>query len=296
MAPTLVYLAGFTAALFWGIAPVLSKRGFTYGGNPFLVTSIIVTTSVILFWSLLAASQGVTDVLPDISPAGYGIFLLAGFVGTAVGRINNYAGIDHVGTSINSAVIATQPVFATILAFLFLGEQVTIVQVAGIFAVVGGVVMLTFSRGGDVGGWRPRELLFPLAAAFAYATGSVIRRFGLQTTPALPLEAVALNETAALMGVVGYTVGAGYFRPDSIAARGYVYFVGAGLASATGLLAFFIGLNNGRVAIVTTLVATSTLFATVFSYLGLGDLEEVTRGIVAGAILVVVGVGVIVLG
>jgi DME family drug/metabolite transporter len=296
MAPPLVYFAGFTAALCWGIAPVLSKRGFSYGGNSFLVTSIIIVTSVTLFWSLLVLKQGLMDVLPDISPVGYGIFLLAGFVGTAVGRINNYAGIDHVGASVNSAVIATQPVFATILALLFLGEQVTVVQVAGIFAVVGGVVVLTFSRGGDVGGWRPRELLFPLAAALAYSTGSVIRRFGLQTTPTLPLEAVALNETAALLGVLGYTVAAGYLRPDSIAPRGYVYFVGAGLASATGLLAFFIGLDNGRVAIVTTLVATSTLFATVFSYFGLGDLEEVTRGIVAGAIFVVAGVAVIVLG
>jgi drug/metabolite transporter (DMT)-like permease len=77
----------------------------------------------------------------------------------------------------------------------------------------------------------------------------------------------------------------------SIPLRGYACFIGAGVLSGSGLLLFFTGLDNGRVAIVTTLVATATLFATAFSYVGLGGIERITRGIVAGVVLVVFGVG-----
>jgi drug/metabolite transporter (DMT)-like permease len=291
----IAYLAALGAAFFWGLAPVSSKRGFAHGGDPISVAIVVVATSVAIFWGGLAVTQGPRALAPDLSPLGYGIFLFGGLVGTAVGRIGNYEGIDRVGASINSAVIASNPLFATILALAFLGEAVSIVQAAGIVVVVVGLVLLTFSKGGDVTGWRFSELCFPLLAAIAYGTASVIRRFGLTTTPARPLEAVALNETAALFGLAVFALWSGRHGLRSIPLQGYAYFLGAGVLSGTGLLLFFTGLDNGRVAIVTTLVATATLFATTFSYVGLDGIERITRGIVAGVALVVVGVGVITL-
>jgi drug/metabolite transporter (DMT)-like permease len=291
----IAYLAALGAAFFWGLAPVSSKRGFAHGDDPVSIAIIVIATSVAIFWGGLALTQGPADLAPGLSVFGYGIFLFGGLVGTAVGRIGNYEGIDRVGASVNSAAIVSNPLFATILALAFLGEAVSIGQAAGIVVVVGGLVLLTFSKGGDVGGWRPYELLFPLLAAIAYGTASVIRRFGLTTTPARSLEAVALNETAALFGLWVFALWSGRHGLRSIPLRGYAYFLGAGVLSGTGLLLFFTGLDNGRVAIVTTLVATSTLFATAFSYIGLGGIERVTRGIVAGVALVVLGVGVITL-
>jgi drug/metabolite transporter (DMT)-like permease len=291
----IAYLAALGAALFWGLAPVSSKRGFAHGGDPVSVAIIVIATSAGIFWGGLALTQGPTALAPDLSAFGYGIFLFGGLIGTAVGRIGNYEGIDRVGASVNSAVIASNPLFATTLALAFLGEAVSIVQAVGVVVVVGGLVLLTFSKGGDVAGWQPHELLFPLLAALAYGTASVIRRFGLTTTPARPLEAVALNETAALFGLGVFAFWSGRHGLTSIPLRGYAYFLGAGVLSGTGLLLFFTGLDNGRVAIVTTLVATSTLFATAFSYVGLGGIERITREIVAGVALVVVGVGVITL-
>ena len=57
------------------------------------------------------------------------------------------------------------------------------------------------------------------------------------------------------------------------------------------LLAFFtaFSLEAGRVAVVDSLAATAPLFTAIFSAVLLRDVERVTRGVVFGAVLVVIG-------
>lgn len=284
------YVAGLLAATFWGVTPVITKRGYAYGGRPMEVTAIVLSTGAILLWAVVLATQGIVGFAGEMDPAGYAIFLAGGLVGTAFGRIMNYTGIDRVGASVNSAVVATNPLFATVLALLFLGELVSLIQAAGVVVVVLGLAFLTTSKGGDLTGWRPRDLTFPLLAALAYGSGGVIRRYGLTTTPATAIEGAALNETAALLGILAFFV----LRRDRtiprVPRRAVAYFVATGVFVALGILMMFVGLEFGRVSIVVTLAATSSLFAIFLSTVFLGDLEKVTRGTVVGAMLVVLGI------
>ncbi|MGM0592294.1 MAG: DMT family transporter [Halobacteriota archaeon] len=291
----IAYVAGLLAALFWGTSPVMSKRGLSYGGGPMLVTFIVVGTGFVMLWVSVILLQGVDNFAPDLTLYGYGVFLVGGIVGTVLGRISNYTGISRVGASVNSSVVATNPLFATVLALVFLGEYITLLQAAGIVIVVTGLTVLTASKGGDLTGWKRSDLLFPLFAAFAFGAGNVIRRFGLTVTSAQPIEGLALNETAAFFGIVCFLIARREPFFERLPIRAYGYFVATGVLSVLGLLMLFIGLKNGRVAIVTTLSGTSTLFATLFSYLLLGDLERVTRGVAAGATLVVAGISIITL-
>lgn len=284
------YAAGLAAAVLWGASPVVSKRGLSYGGNPWVVTVIVVSSGFALLWSLLLIQHGPGAFAPVLTPRGYAIFLGGGIVGTALGRITNYTGIDRVGASMNSAVVATNPLWATILAFFFLGEAITFVQAAGIVLVVVGLVALTLSKGGDLGGWTRGDLVFPLIAAIAFGSGGVIRRFGLTTTGATPIEGAALNELAAFGVLVGFVLVWKRSELERLSLRALGYFVATGLLSGLGLVMLFTGLETGRVAIVSTLVGTSSLFATAFSWAFLGDLERVTRGLVGGVLLVVAGV------
>lgn len=284
-----VVLAALLAAMFWGMEPVLSKRGFVHGADTLYFGLLVVATGAVTFWGvLLATGSGIS-----ISPSGIVIFAVGGLIGTALGRVTNLVGVDRVGASINSAIVATNPVIATVLAFFFLGESITLIQAGGVIVVVTGLIRLTIARGGDLGGWQPRELVFPLAAAAAFGAGNVIRRFGLVVTSADPMQAIAVNESAALVMLVAYAVAIRDTGIPPLPARAYGFFIASGLASALGLLMLFVALQSGRVAIVTTLSGTSTLFATALSAFVLRDLERVSRGIVVGAALVVVGVGLI---
>ena len=72
----------------------------------------------------------------------------------------------------------------------------------------------------------------------------------------------------------------------------------SGCLTAIALLSLFaaLALLAGRVAIVESLASTAPLFTTVFAYFLLRDLERVTSGVVAGALLVVIGAALVTLG
>jgi drug/metabolite transporter (DMT)-like permease len=286
----LVYVLALVPAVLWGLSPILSKRGMEGGGSSLQASLTVVAVDSALYWLALFVRQGL-DVFASVTLAAGALFLAAGLVGTALGRLAVFVGVDRVGASVNSAAISTRPLFASILAVALLGEAVTPVTVLGIVVLVGGLVALALSRGGDVSGWQPRDLLFPLAAAVAFAVGNVARKFGLDTFGDVTvLEAVALNEVGALVALAAYAVAAG--RDDVLEAprRTYAYFAGSGTLTAVALLSLFTALRLGRVVVVDPLAATAPLFTVVFAAVLLRDLERVTRRLVLGVVLVVVGV------
>ena len=286
----LVYALALVPAVLWGFSPILSKRGMAGGGSSLQASLTVVVVDSSLYWVALFALQGL-DALTSVTPAAAALFLASGLVGTALGRLAVFVGVDRVGASVNSAVISTRPLFASLLAVLALGETVTPTTVAGIVVLVGGLAVLALSRGGDVGGWQPRDLLFPLAAAGAFAVGNVARKFALDAFADVTLlEAVALNESGALVALAAYAAVAG--REDVLDAprRTYAYFAGSGTLTAVALLSLFAALQIGRVVVVDPIAATAPLFTAVFAAVLLRDLERVTPRLVAGAVLIVVGV------
>ena len=292
MTDAIVYGLALLPAVLWGFSPILSKRGMAGGGSSLQASLTVVMVDSAVYWSALLLIAG-GDPFDGLGPWTLGIFLGAGVVGTGLGRLATFAGVHRVGASINSAGISARPLFATLLAFVWLGEPVGPVTAVGVVVLVAGLVVLTLSKGGDLGGWRPRDLLFPLAAAATFGIGNVVRRFGFTTTETTVLQAVALNEVGAFVGLFGYAIVAG--RRDVLRAPSatYRYFVGSGLVTALALLSLFAALDRGRVAIVDPLAGTAPLFTTLFAALLLGDLERVTKGVVLGAGLIVVGAALI---
>jgi len=290
-APDVIALA-LVPAVLWGFSPIVSKRGMAAGGSSLQASLVVVTVDTAIYWVALLALTGGRPAA-GLSAATVGVFAVAGLVGTALGRLATFTGVDRVGASVNSAGISARPLFATVLAFAWLGEPVTLPTALGIVVLVAGLVVLALAKGGDLGGWERRELLFPVAAAGLFAFGNVVRRFGLTTTPATTLQAVTINETAALIGLGAYGLARGRRDVFDAPRRTYGYFAVSGTVTAVALLSLFEAFDRGPVAIVDPLAGTAPLFTTVFAAFLLKDLERVTRGVVAGAALIVVGAGMI---
>lgn len=294
-----VYVLALLPAVLWGASPIFSKRGMASGGGALQASLTVVVVDSTLYWIALLATQGV-DVGASVTVPAAALFVAAGIVGTAVGRIAVFVGVDRVGASVNSAVISIRPMFASFLAVVALGERVTPVTAVGICVLVFGLVILAVSRGGDLRGWDTRDLLFPLAAAVAFAVGNVVRKAGLDVYSAITvLEAVALNELGALVALGGIAAGAaarGVRTPFDGPARSYAYFAASGTITAVALLSLFAALRIGRVVVVDPLAATAPLFTALFAAVFLRDLERVTVRLVVGSVLIVIGVAFIVAG
>ena len=285
-----VDVVGFAviSAILWGLSPTFAKKGFERGGTSVQAAMVAVLTTWTFSVVVLAATRGST-VFRGFTPVDVGIFLAGGIVGTTLGRLSKYAGIRRVGASVSTAVANTRPLFATVLAIVALDETITSVTAIGVFLLVVGVVVVSLAKGGDRRGWNTSQLAFPLAAAVAYGTGNVIRRFGFLETPAVAIEALALNETAALCTLGTYMI---VYRRQSIRSTNttaILYFALGGTISALALFSLFQALSIGKVSIADPLSGMAPLFSTLFAYLLLRDVELITRGVVAGATLIVLG-------
>jgi uncharacterized membrane protein len=290
-----VYVFALIPAVLWGFSPVFEKRGMAGGGTALQAAFVVVIVDTAVYWVALVASGGGAP-MAGVDAVGLTVFVVAGLIGTALGRVAVFAGVHRVGASVNSAAISVRPLFATGIALVWLGEPVGPLTGLGVVVLVAGLVVLTTARGGDLSGWTARDLLFPLSAALAFAVGNVLRRFGLTTTDVTVLQAVTLNETAALVAMAAFVVATGR-RGEVLGAPAatYRYFVGSGLLTAVALLAFFEAFDRGPVAVVDSLAGTAPLFTALFAGVLLGDLERVTKGVVVGAALIVVGAALITL-
>lgn len=281
-------VAALGAAVFFATEQIWGKRGIEAGGSPLLASLSVAVVSMVVFGGV-AVVRADLAVLAGRSLTGLAVFLFAGAVSSGLGVLAVYEGVDRVGASVNTAVVNSRPLFVAVLGFVLLSEPLGIATVAGIVVLVVGLVLIALSRGGDVRGWHPSELIIPIAAATAFALGNVARRYGLTRTDVPLVEGIAVNALGGLLVLVAYVLGTR--REEIVLAprRAYGWFVVTGLSTATALLALFVALERERAAIVDSIVATAPLLTLVLTVIVLRDFERVTRRVIAGAALVVVG-------
>ena len=102
-------------------------------------------TLLSLFVSTVAAMAIAAILHPDellgIGAVALGWLFLVGFLNFPLGRMFNYTSVTMVGVSKASTVVATSPLFATILAVIILGERVSPITLLGTVAVIGGLAL-----------------------------------------------------------------------------------------------------------------------------------------------------------
>lgn len=290
------YLLAILPSLLWGFSPVISKRGLSDGGDYLQASFVLVIVCGTVYWTVLLATHSPFHLFNDFSPWTMGIFFLGGIVGTAIGRLTAFSGVEKVGASLANTIISTRPLFSGALAILFLREAVTWKMGLGIILVVIGLMTLSRSRGGDLSGWETRDLIFPLGAALAFGGGNVLRRYGLIMSDVSALEAVALNEVGALFALIPFVLFVRSEQVFSASKKSWGLFVIHGLITSAALISMFEALRLGPVVIVDPFASLAPLFTVFFSHLFLKDLETVTRGIVLGAVVVFLGVVLISIG
>ncbi len=262
-------------------AAVLIRHGLR-GGSAYAGYWVNLAVGSLGLWAAVA----VRGFREPPTARGVALFVLAGLVGTAAGRLLRFVSIDKVGASVTAALNNLYPFISSGLAILLLGEAVTAAIAAGTVVIVLGTVLL--SLGGRRVGFRPRHLLYPVGAATCFGVVAVLRKVGLAQMG--PAEGLAVNVTTALVAftaVVLLSSGREAVRCDG---RSLGYFVVAGVAENAGVFLALLALNLGTVSVVAPLAGTAPLFALLFSFLFLHGVERLTTQVVLGTLCIVAGV------
>ena len=213
-------------------------------------------------------------------------FVLSGVVGTAAGRLFRVAAIDKVGAPVAASINNLSPLIATGMAILLLGEQVTVPILMGTLVIVLGTVVLSLS--GKHVGFPARHLVYPFLSALCFGVVAIIRKLGLGH--AGPLFDAAINVTAAMVASTAFVLASGKGPALVCDGRSLLYFIDGGIAENTGVFLVFVALGLGGVSLVTPLAGTAPLFVLLFAFLFPSGMERLSWRIVAGAVLIVLGV------
>lgn len=198
-APLGVALA-LSATLCFSVAILLStvgSRRLDSNAGALLAGAVNVPVGLLL----VALQALVADVPAAPTLRGAVGFALGGLCGTFLGRWLFFSSIRLLGPTRATVFQTLSPLAAALMAWVFLGERLTLAGWLGMgLAAAGLAVMTQRGRGGAGAGSLPRiALVFGFGSALAYAGSSIFRAWALDSWN----EALA---GAALGAVAGFLV------------------------------------------------------------------------------------------
>jgi len=166
--PFSAILALFVAVVFWGSAPVairVALHGYAPGQLAFLRFGMA---------SLLLAAYGLVAGMRLPRRKDLGTIVLCGAIGIAVyNTVLNY-GLQTVQAGAASFLIASMPIWISLLAVLFLGERVSPVGWSGILLSFAGIGLIAHERGHGLH-FSPRAVLIGVNA-IGYAVYMILQK------------------------------------------------------------------------------------------------------------------------
>jgi uncharacterized membrane protein len=278
---TVVAALALGAAFLSAAATIFIRQGLRRS-DPYTGIWINLMVGTVALWAAVLVTGGVVHV----SLHSALLFVLAGLIGTVGGRLLRFLAIEKVGASVSSAVLNLQPLISTGLAILFLGEHVTMPIVLGTVVIVAGTVLLSAS--GEQLGFRPWQIVLPLASAACFGIVAILRKIGLGQMG--PVIGTAINVTTALIVFSALMLASGHRGILACRGRALAHFVAAGITENTGVFLTIVGLSLGAVSVVTPLTATGPIFVLLLSPIFLRGVEVLTTRVVVGTLLIVAGV------
>ncbi len=290
---------GELAALLASVCFTATSTMFTRAGR--LVGSLIVNRTRLLFAvALLALAHPLMGIpLPWRAEASRWAWLgLSGLVGLVLGDTFLYQAFVWIGPRLTMLMLSLAPIITTLLAWLFLGERLSALQVFAIALTVGGTLWVVQEQNGQTAPGRPanphfrRGVLFGLGAAVGQALGMIFARQGLRGDfPALSGTLIRMFTACAALwgwsvwrGQAGATFRSLRAQPLALA----LLAGGSVVGPAAGVTLSLYAVQNAPVGIASTLTSLSPVLLLPVGYFFFE--ERFGWGAILGTLVAIAGV------
>ena len=164
-------VTGILSGLWYAIYTLMGRSASQRGLNPWttLVYTFGFAAVFLLLINLLSGGHLPGSIIRPAdffwlgkAWAGWGILFLLAAGPTLVGFGLYNVALTRLPSSVTNLIVTTEPVFTAVIAYILLGERLTLVQIGGSVLVLSGVVFLRIYEGWLAGksGAQP-ELLLP---------------------------------------------------------------------------------------------------------------------------------------
>ncbi len=199
---------GEIAALFTSFCWALSAVGFSEATDR-LGSQVTNRLRVALAFLALVVINSLLYAQPiplHAGPERWGWLALSGLIGLAIGDAFLFKSYQCVGPRLGLLLLSLAPVFGALIAWLFFGETLTGMQMAGIAVTLGGISWVVIARPADSAenaACAPgRGVLYGILAALGQAAGLVLSKQGMGGDFS-PFAGTLIRMIAALLSLWG---------------------------------------------------------------------------------------------
>lgn len=289
-------LAALTTAACWATSSLAFTRAGKRIGS--LSLNLLRLTLAFAFAALLATLRRGQPLPLDATAEQWTWLALSGLVGFVLGDLCMFRAFVTIGPRLSLLLMATSPPMTALLGWLFLGERLALVDLAGMALTLAGIVWVLASRPAEARpiGQEPQDMslrtgiLLGLGGALGQAGGLVLSKHGMADYD--PFAATQIRILAGIVGFAGLYTAVGWWPKFRAALRDRTALA---LAAGGALLGPFLGVSFALVALQRTSsgVAASIMATTPILVIPLSawiDHEKIRWTELGGAILAVAGV------
>lgn len=272
------------SAFFAGITAVLSKVGIKNVnsdlGTAIRTIVVFVFAGLMVFvvdvWGGIMSITSKTLIFLVLSGLATGASWLCYFKALRLGDVNKVASIDKSST-----------VLTMILAFIFLGEKITILKGICIILIGLGTYMMIEKRESDEKTGKNTEwLVWAILSAVFAALTSVLGKIGISDIDST-LGTAIRTFVVLIMSWIVVCVSKSQSGIKNITLRTLVFLVLSGITTGLSWLCYYKALQDGQASVVVPIDKLSILVTIAFSYIVLG--ERLTKKSFCGLALLVCG-------
>ena len=279
-------LFAFGSAFFAGITAVLAKIGIEHI-NSTLATAVRTVVVLAFSWLMVfvVGSQntigqitGNTLLFLILSGLSTGASWLCYFKALQLGDVNKVAPIDKSST-----------VLTILLAFLFLGEPISLPQILGVLGIGIGTLLMISKK--EVDQEKPQSkswLLFALLSAVFASLTSIFGKMGVENAESNLGTAIRTIVVLAMAWAMVFVTGE---QKDlgKIDRKSAFFLLLSGITTGLSWLCYYRALQDGLASVVVPIDKLSILVTIVFS--GLVLKEKLSRKAGMGLVLILAGTG-----
>lgn len=279
-------LFAFGSAFFAGVTAILAKCGIKNIDSN--VATAVRTVVVLLFsWLMVfvvGSQSGITEIAPRtlvflvLSGLATGASWLCYFHALQIGDINKVTPVDK------SSVVLTM-----LLAFIFLGEEISALKVVCMVLIGAGTLLMIEKKKADVqtdktGGlvW----LLYAFGSAFFASLTSILGKVGIEGVES-NLGTAIRTIVVLIMAWLVVAVTGKMSGVKKIDRTSWIFLILSGFATGGSWLCYYRALQTGPASVVVPVDKLSIVVTIVFSYIVFR--EKLSRKGLLGLIMIVAG-------
>ena len=278
----LIFAVG--SAGFAGLTAILAKVGIR-GVDSTLATALRTVVVVVFSW-LMVFIVGSANTLPDITLHSF-IFLVLSGLATGASWLCYFRALQLGSVNKVTPVDKSSTILAMLLAFIFLGETLTLLKGVGMVGIATGTLLMIERKdlAYNTAGSRSWFFFAILSALFAALT-SILGKIGIQGVESN--LGTAIRTIVVLIMAWGIVIGQRkYTLIKGIDQTSWLFIGLSGIATGLSWLCYYHALQEGSASIVVPIDKLSIVVTVAFSFFFLK--EGISRKALLGLMLIVMG-------